>query len=491
LTLPAIIKRPGGLLLGAVLLGLFLRCFGVESHELQYDEAATGYFAALPWSDLWGPPALLEPNPPLFYSLAWLVTRAGGSVEQLRYLSVIAGVLCIPLAWLIARHLAGDFAAASAALLTAVSPQHIAISQYARAYALLILCFMIAFLCLLRLRHLAFVQTPVSRADRGWWWSGYAIAGAASLYTHHTAAIVLTALNLPLLLSLVRTRFAAWPFFKEWLAANFVITGLYAPWLPVLAHQALPEGAISFARTVPAANPLQRLWTIIQKPFTFSGLPWIDIRLLPLAMFGVWRLRLSKDMVFFATLVLGGFGLMIVISQWHPLLDGKTLAWAGLLTAVAAATGLSAAGRFRLPLLVLVILLQLPAGITALYPLPEGWREAARLFGQMARPNDTVYVNYMAAVLPLRHYGWPESEVNIKALAKGIEEPWFRGQDFPVGAPGAAGRQASQEKRVWLLTYGPSPQSAQMAKEIETRLARVLHWRTEKLDLSLFSSNAP
>jgi hypothetical protein len=129
--------------------------------------------------------------------------------------------------------------------------------------------------------------------------------------------------------------------------------------------------------------------------------------------------------------------------------------------------------------------------MTALYPPPEGWREAARLFGQMARPNDTVYANYAAAVLPLRHYGWPEPEVNIKVFAKGDDEPWFRGQDFPVSAPEAAGREASQQKRVWLLTYGPSPQSAQMAKEIETRLARVLHWQTEKLDLSLFSSNAP
>jgi hypothetical protein len=57
-------------LLTAVLLGLVLRCFHIESRELQYDEAATGYFSCLPWPDLWGSPAVLEPNPPLFYSLA-------------------------------------------------------------------------------------------------------------------------------------------------------------------------------------------------------------------------------------------------------------------------------------------------------------------------------------------------------------------------------------------------------------------------------------
>jgi 4-amino-4-deoxy-L-arabinose transferase-like glycosyltransferase len=112
--------RPGAVLPAAFLLGLALRCLDVESHELQYDEAATGYFSALPWPELWGGPASLDPNPPLFYSLAWLVTRAGGSVEQIRYISVVAGALCIPLAWLIARDLAGDFAAAGAALLAAM-----------------------------------------------------------------------------------------------------------------------------------------------------------------------------------------------------------------------------------------------------------------------------------------------------------------------------------------------------------------------------------
>jgi hypothetical protein len=482
--------RRHGLLLGIILLGLFLRCFRIESHELQYDEAATGYFAALPWSSLWGGPALLEPNPPLFNSLAWLVTHAGGSVEQIRYISAISGVLCIPLAWLIARHIAGDFAALSAALLTAISPQHIAISQYARAYALLILCFMAAFLCLIRVRHWALVQVPGSRPGR-WWWLGYAIAGAASLYTHHTAIVVLATLNAVVLPSLVQAGRGGRRFFKEWFAANLAVAGLYTPWLPVLVHQALPAGVASAAKTVPAANLLHGFWTAVQKPFPFNGLPWIDSRLLPLTVFGLWRFRRSKDMVLLAAFVLGGFTLMVLVSQWHPLLDGKTLAWAGLLTSVAAATGLSAAGRFRSPLLVLAVLLQLPGGMSAIYPVPEGWREAAAVFRRLAHSGDTVYVNYAAAALPLRHYEWPEAELNIKVLAKRNEEPWFRGQEWPVAAPEEAGRRLGEEKRVWLLIYGPSPRSAEIARAFETRLTRLLHRQTERLDLYLFGSSTP
>ena len=155
------------IVLVAFVLGLLLRCFGVDAHELQYDEAATRYFSTLPWPDLWGAPALLEPNPPLFYSLAWLITHAGGSPEQIRYISVIAGSLCVPMAWLIAGRTAGaarDRAGASAALLVATSPQNIAMSQYARAYALLILCVMCAFFCILQARRLAFAPTPPERA---------------------------------------------------------------------------------------------------------------------------------------------------------------------------------------------------------------------------------------------------------------------------------------------------------------------------------------
>ncbi len=155
--------RRNGELLAAILAGLAFRCFHVHSRELQYDEAATGYFAGLPWVDLWGGRAVLEPNPPLFYSLAWFVTHAGGSAEQIRYISVAAGVLSIPLAWLIARRLAGEFAAGAAALLVATSPQHIAISQYARAYAVLILCLMCAFYCLLRAKHPAIAQPAAWR----------------------------------------------------------------------------------------------------------------------------------------------------------------------------------------------------------------------------------------------------------------------------------------------------------------------------------------
>jgi hypothetical protein len=491
-------------LLAAVLLGLVLRCFHIETHELQYDEAATGYFALLPWSDLWGGPALLEPNPPLFYSLAWLITHSGGSIEQLRHISLISGILCIPLAWLIARDLAGDFAAAGAALLVAASPQHIAISQYARAYAFLILCLMCAFFCLLRARHSAFAK-PLQgeRTWKIWWWPGYAVAAAAALYTHHTAIVVLAALNAAVLFASVRADDAGRRFLKPWLVANLFVAGLYAPWLPVLAGQIHPPSAAPSASVASSAATvqialLQRLWNTVSSPFRFAGLPWIDVRLLPVMLLGAWRFRVSRDKAFLVAFVLGGLALMVLASQFRPLLDGKTLAWAGVFATVAAALGCSAAGRFRVPLLAVAAMLELQSGLTILDPVPEGWRDVAAELRETALPGDVLYVNYAASVLPLRHYGWSDAGIGIKVFAKANEEPWFRGHSrsivsWPIVAPQAAGGEVVQEsrqgKRVWLLSYGSASPDA-ITNEIAANAVLALHLRTEKLDLSLFLPSA-
>jgi hypothetical protein len=492
----------GTILAVAVLLGLLLRCFDLGSHELQYDEAATGYFAALPWSDLWGGPAALEPNPPLFYSLARLVIGAGGSVEQIRYISVAAGVLCIPLAWAIARDLAGASAAAGAALLVASSPQHVAISQYGRAYAFLIFCLMCAFVCLLRARHSA-VAPPKDRfwSDRsrsvGWWWPGYVISGVAALYTHHTAIVVLAALNVAVIVVFVRADDAGRRVLKPWLVANLLVAGLYAPWLPVLVGQihpaAHPLAATSTAVAV-QVTVLQRLWNMTGNPFPFAGLPWLDVWLLPVILLSAWRVRLSREVTFLWAFVLCGLVLMLLASQFRPLLDGKTLAWAGAFAVVAAAVGCSAAGRFRLPLLVLAILIEARSVPTALHPAPEGWREVAAALREKALPHDALYVNYAASVLPLRHYGWPDAGVEIRVFAKTDEEPWFRGHAWPIVAPQAVARGALKEhlqgRRVWLLSYGKAPPD-QIANEIAATSVRALHRRTERLDLSLFQSVTP
>ena len=116
--------------------------------------------------------------------------------------------------------------------------------------------------------------------------------------------------------------------------------------------------------------------------------------------------------------------------------------------------GCGTAGRFCLPLLIAAIFLELRSVPTAVEPTPEGWREVAQIFRDMARPGDAVYINYAGAVLPLRQYGWPEAQLDIKVYATSDKEPWFRGRLWPIVDPTEIADDAVRLGRVWLVAYG-------------------------------------
>jgi hypothetical protein len=316
------------------------------------------------------------------------------------------------------------------------------------------------------------------------------MSGLAALYTHHTAIVILAALNLSIMLATVRNDDAGRRFLREWLIANSFVAVLYAPWLPVLFGQLHPPAAAASSAPTVHVTPVARLWIMVSNPFRFAGLAWIEVGLLPVILLGAWRLRASRDVGFLLAFVLCGLVLMLLASQFRPLLDGKTLAWAGLFAVIATAIGCSAAGRFRLTLLVLALLLELRSVPAALDPVPDGWRDVAAVLRESALPQDTLYLNYAAAILPLRHYGWSESSMTVKVFATANEEPWFRGRAWPIIAPQAVAGDAFQAGRVWLLAYGAFAPDG-MANEIATKSVRALHRRTEKLDVSLFLPVAP
>jgi uncharacterized membrane protein len=79
-----------------------------------------------------------ESAPPLYYALAWLWTQVTGNGEWgLRFLSALAGVATIPVAYFLGRELRGPRAGFIAAALVAVNPMLLWYSQEARAYSLL------------------------------------------------------------------------------------------------------------------------------------------------------------------------------------------------------------------------------------------------------------------------------------------------------------------------------------------------------------------
>lgn len=181
------------LLLGALTAaGAALRLPFLSLQSLWYDETFT---LAIVEQDglaqVWDQIRLTESTPPLYYLVTWAWTQLVGSTSDaaLRTPAAVAGVLCVPAAYLAVRRLAGERVALGVAALTAASPVLISYSLNARAYPLVVL-----FGCL------SLWAMGEALAGRGWrWFAAWTLLAAACLWTHYYA-VFLVAAELGLLL---------------------------------------------------------------------------------------------------------------------------------------------------------------------------------------------------------------------------------------------------------------------------------------------------
>jgi len=162
---------------GCLLLALALRLHRLAAPSPWVDEIASWTFARLAWSDLLGPVAHVETNPPGYYALLKLVIGAAGPGEAvMRLPSAIAGALAVVPVALVGRRTGGPLAGLFAGGLVAVSAMQIHHSQEARGYALL-------FLALATALWLAGPMLDRAAGMRRWCWRRAVAArgGASSL----------------------------------------------------------------------------------------------------------------------------------------------------------------------------------------------------------------------------------------------------------------------------------------------------------------------
>ena len=170
-------------LLLAGTLAAALRFSALGRNSLWIDELASLHVARYPLSAI--PEAALHGNafePPIYFLLLHgMVQWLGASELSLRLISAVAGVLTVPVFWLLVRELTGRTApAAAAALLLAVSPLHLWYSQEARPYALALLFGAVSLAGLL----------VALRTGRRAAWATYAVAGACAVLTHLVSIVV-------------------------------------------------------------------------------------------------------------------------------------------------------------------------------------------------------------------------------------------------------------------------------------------------------------
>jgi hypothetical protein len=135
-----------GVLILVVALGAFLRFPQLTGPDVWYDEAFTGITVRQDWDTMLRVIKQDRNHPPVFYSLVKVVTQIVGRDDPmaLRLVSFIAGLLSIPMIFLVVQRLSGlqDVAKRALglglALVLAISPFYVGYSAEARSYAFLL-----------------------------------------------------------------------------------------------------------------------------------------------------------------------------------------------------------------------------------------------------------------------------------------------------------------------------------------------------------------
>lgn len=171
-------------LVAVFLLGLALRLPNYLSPNVYVDEANTWYATQkssllhyLAWRHH-------KEHPPALYMVEdALITLFGDGLPVLRLPGLVAGLLCLPMAYLFARRVAGHAAGVWMALLLAVDPNMVQQSGFARMYTPLMLVLLALFWLLVRILR--------DRRGGRWSWAGVGVLLAALIWTSTVGLAIL------------------------------------------------------------------------------------------------------------------------------------------------------------------------------------------------------------------------------------------------------------------------------------------------------------
>ncbi len=258
-----------GILIGIVLLGSVLRFWNLGEKPLWLDEVLTTWFsqghnrADVPvqqWVSLTQLPSLFQPepttcaqialnvrtdstHPPLFfcamhYWLRWINPDWQHLAVTVRSLPAIWGVAAIGAAYGLGRQVRSPSTGLIAAVVMAVSPFTVYLSQEARHYTLPMLLVLLSLWVLCSLQQT--IQDHQNLAQV-WLWLAWIGLGLLGLYVHYFMLFAIAAQGLAMAVWLlwwdVQRRQVS---VGAWLGGLAAIAGIglgYAPWIPILLSQ--------------------------------------------------------------------------------------------------------------------------------------------------------------------------------------------------------------------------------------------------------------
>jgi mannosyltransferase len=130
-------SRYAQIVIALTVIGLFLRFYNLTFNSIWLDEASTYIFSRGSFADIWQYMLTGDYNPPLFQFFVHFMLMFGNNEFTLRVVPAVAGVLTIPMMYLVGKEFIDRNVGIIAAAATTVSPFLIFYSQESRAYTLM------------------------------------------------------------------------------------------------------------------------------------------------------------------------------------------------------------------------------------------------------------------------------------------------------------------------------------------------------------------
>jgi mannosyltransferase len=260
-------------LVAIILIGVLLRAHNLSTSSVWIDEAWSVWISKMSLSQIVDA-TRADYHPPLyFFALHFWMMIFGTSESAIRLLSVLFGVLAIPMTYVVGRQLFDKEVGLVAALILALSPFNIQYSQETRMYSLMVLLTLLSMYFFLR-----FLQrsTLVSSA-------GYVLFTTLLIYTHYYGLFVVLAQNVyvvAVLLLSAKDMFRL----RQWVILEALVVALFAPWIGVFFRR---------ASTMPADFwvPFPTLNTLINTFVTYSATTWLLMLFLALSVLSLFSYR--------------------------------------------------------------------------------------------------------------------------------------------------------------------------------------------------------
>jgi len=463
------VKREWGLL-GLTLLAFALRVYSLGRWELWFDETASYVVAVKNIPDLLAyTRTAIQEHPPGYYLLLhfWM-QQVGSSEFALRYLSVLAGVVFVPLIYRFAGRLFSPAVGFWAAFVAAISPFAVSYAQEARMYTLLGLLALLSVYVFWVMLH-----------EKAWrWWFIYIALAIAGMLTHYLFALLIVAQNVFVLLLWPRlsSRRKRWLVLQGGLALAVALwiliapatvrsllslTGMPARQLGGKVEKVLLDFALGELRGNPTVS-VMRLAALVSWTFALGGLA--------LSWRGPQRQTTRQRWVLISVTLAVPFlaGVPVI-----PVVIGRYFYVAFPAFCVAIALGLSILSRRSRPALILAI-----GGLSVVsaYGLYYQYTADKGVFGQPMTMIEAEYQPGEAIILAHPHL-WPLATY----YARNIDLPRFYVPDKPYRVSEAeirarVGEILAKYNSIW---FGPVL-PAHTDPEIVERTLNELAFQSEK-----------